>query len=203
MLGSLSQRACSVSLPASASAASRSACCSLPWHRRSSSPIRRSGSSAPAILSAISCQFCSAATSRGRIGSRRLIVIALIIIGVSMALISRAESFLRGPGAVFRSPVSAAGQRTFRSWGLSPPGSTGRSRGRAAGFVVIGSGFAIIHLRQTHPVREQADRPRGLENELADPCRHCDASSPLSAVFFCRNRPEDMGCHRSAAMRRL
>ncbi len=78
-----------------------------------------------------------------RIGSRLLIFLALLLVAVSMLLVSRANSFMTvaffytltgmGSGAS-NVPMMAL----VASWF-----STGQ-RGKAAGFVVIGSGFAIL-----------------------------------------------------------
>lgn len=77
------------------------------------------------------------------IGGRNCIAGALVLVGVSMLLISRAESktvltllyVLTGMGSGLANvPIMALISIWF----------TGSQRGRAAGFVVIGSGFAIL-----------------------------------------------------------
>jgi MFS family permease len=78
-----------------------------------------------------------------RIGARKLIFLALLLIGCTMILSGMAQGFLSlliiytltgiGSGAA-NVPVMAL----VTSW------FTSRMRGRASGFVVIGSGFAII-----------------------------------------------------------
>jgi len=78
-----------------------------------------------------------------RIGSRKLIFIALLLVGISMILVSRARSFefvlmlyfLTGMG-------SGAANVTVMS--LVSHWFASTVRGKAAGFIVIGSGFAII-----------------------------------------------------------
>lgn len=78
-----------------------------------------------------------------RIGSRRLIFISLLVVGASMSLISQAKSFpyvlvlygLTGLGS---------GATNVPVMGLVSPWFSRTERGRAAGFIVIGSGFAII-----------------------------------------------------------
>ena len=78
-----------------------------------------------------------------RLGSRRLVVGALLLAGVSLAGVSRAHSlgalvvfyFLTGLG-------SGAANVPMMSLVAAWFGS--RSRGRAAGFIVSGSGFAIL-----------------------------------------------------------
>lgn len=79
----------------------------------------------------------------GRIGGRKIISLALLLVGISMMLISRADSMgaiavlyiITGMGSAMANvPIMALISIWF----------AGHKRGRAAGFVVIGSGFAII-----------------------------------------------------------
>ena len=78
-----------------------------------------------------------------RIGPRKLIFIALLLVGISMILVSQARSFgyvlvlyfLTGIGSgAANVPVMSLVSHWFAS----------TIRGKAAGFIVIGSGFAII-----------------------------------------------------------
>jgi len=90
------------------------------------------------LLAVLVCSYISS-----RIGSRLLIFLALLLVAVSMLLVSRANSFISvaffytltgmGSGAS-NVPMMAL----VASWF-----STGQ-RGKAAGFIVIGSGFAIL-----------------------------------------------------------
>jgi MFS family permease len=90
------------------------------------------------LLAVLVCGYLSS-----RIGSRLLIFLALLLVAVSMLLVSRAHSFMSvaffytltgmGSGAS-NVPMMAL----VASWF-----STGQ-RGKAAGFIVIGSGFAIL-----------------------------------------------------------
>ncbi len=85
-----------------------------------------------------------------RFGSRRLITAALLVIGLSMLAISRAESLgvvivlyiITGMGSALANiPIMA----TITAW------FTKARRGRAAGLVAVGSGFAIILSGQLVP----------------------------------------------------
>jgi len=84
---------------------------------------------------------CSSLSSR--IGSRLLIFLALLLVAVSMLLVSLANSFI---SVVFFYTLTGMGSGASNvpmmalvaSWF-----STGQ-RGKAAGFIVIGSGFAIL-----------------------------------------------------------
>ncbi len=78
-----------------------------------------------------------------RVGSRQLIVIALGVIALSMALISWAQSF----GAIltlYFLTGMGSGAANVPMMALITAWFDRTVRGRAAGFVVIGSGFAII-----------------------------------------------------------
>ena len=74
-----------------------------------------------------------------RLGSRMLIVISLVVIGVSMILISRAESFLY---LLFLYTLTGigSGASNVPMMGLVANWFARKIRGRAAGFMVIGSG---------------------------------------------------------------
>ncbi len=90
------------------------------------------------LLAVLVCGYLSS-----RIGSRLLIFLALLLVAVSMLMVSQAQSFMTvaffytltgmGSGAS-NVPMMAL----VASWF-----STGQ-RGKAAGFIVIGSGFAIL-----------------------------------------------------------
>ncbi len=78
-----------------------------------------------------------------KIGSRKVIFISLLVAGISMSLISMANSFsyvvilytLTGMGS---------GAANVPMMGLVSTWFSRTKRGKAAGFIVIGSGFAII-----------------------------------------------------------
>jgi MFS family permease len=78
-----------------------------------------------------------------RLGARRLVVLALLIIAASMLLVSRAASF---PAVVALYAVTGfgSGSANVPVMGLIARWFDGSGRGRAAGFASIGSGFAII-----------------------------------------------------------
>jgi predicted MFS family arabinose efflux permease len=79
----------------------------------------------------------------GRIGSRRLIFLALLTVAVSMSLVSRATGFL---SVLFPYMITGigSGAANVPVMGLVAAWFSSRKRGRAAGFIVIGSGFAIV-----------------------------------------------------------
>ncbi|MHB8988868.1 MAG: MFS transporter [Desulfobulbia bacterium] len=78
-----------------------------------------------------------------RIGSRRLIVMALAAIGITMILIGRSTSF----GMIllcYTITGMGSGAANVPMMGLISQWFAKSHRGRATGFVVIGSGFAIL-----------------------------------------------------------
>ena len=78
-----------------------------------------------------------------RIGSRRLIFLALLTVAISMSLVSRATGFLP---VLFLYMITGigSGATNVPVMGLVAAWFSSGSRGRAAGFIVIGSGFAIM-----------------------------------------------------------
>ncbi|HXY61481.1 MAG TPA: MFS transporter, partial [Nitrospirota bacterium] len=127
----------------------------------------------------------------GRIGSQRLIVAALILISASMALISRSSGFLAililymitgiGSGAV-NVPVMGL----ITSW------FDRTIRGRAAGFVVIGSGFAIIISGKLIPFINKLVGPEGWRISWLI-LSGTIAAIALIGHLFLSNKPQDKG----------
>jgi MFS family permease len=126
-----------------------------------------------------------------RIGSRRLIVIALIIIGVSMALISRAESFGAILALYFVTGMGS-GAANVPVMGLITAWFDRTIRGRAAGFVVIGSGFAIIISGKLIPFVNRLIGPEGWRVSWLILAGMVLIIASIS-YFFLRNKPEDLG----------
>ncbi len=90
------------------------------------------------LLAVLVCGYLSA-----RIGSRLLIFLALLLVAASMLLVSRADGFVT---AAFFYTLTGMGSGASNVPMMSLVASwfgTGQ-RGRAAGFIVIGSGFAIL-----------------------------------------------------------
>ncbi|MCK9418833.1 MAG: MFS transporter [Nitrospirae bacterium] len=125
------------------------------------------------------------------IGSRRLIVIALIIIGVSMALISRAGSFVAILILYFVTGMGS-GAANVPVMGLITAWFDRTIRGRAAGFVVIGSGFAIIISGKLIPFVNRLIGPEGWRMSWLILAGIVLIIASLS-YFFLRNKPEDLG----------
>jgi MFS family permease len=79
----------------------------------------------------------------GRIGPRRIVFVALLVVGISMSLVSRATDFL-SVLVLYMITGVGSGATNIPLMGLVSAWFSSGSRGRAAGFIVIGSGFAIM-----------------------------------------------------------
>ena len=95
-----------------------------------------------------------------RIGSRRLIFIALLIVGLSMALISQAKGFASVLFLYMLTGIGS-GASNVPIMGLVSAWFSSSSRGRAAGFIVIGSGFAIMLSGKLIPYVNKLAGPEG------------------------------------------
>lgn len=78
-----------------------------------------------------------------RIGARKLIFLALGLVGGSMLLVSRAGGFFEVL-ILYTLTGFGSGASNVPVMGLVSAWFNSRQRGRAAGFIVIGSGFAIV-----------------------------------------------------------
>ena len=126
-----------------------------------------------------------------KMGSRRLIIIALIIIGVSMSLISQAGSF-SAVLILYTITGMGSGAANVPVMGLITAWFDRTIRGRAAGFVVIGSGFAIIMSGKLIPFVNTLVGPEGWRINWMILAGMVIAISFIGHVFL-RNRPEDVG----------
>jgi len=126
-----------------------------------------------------------------RTGSRRLIVTALVVIGASMALISRAESFSAILVLYFITGMGS-GAANVPVMGLITAWFDRTIRGRAAGFVVIGSGFAIIISGKLIPFVNRMAGPEGWRTNWLILAGAVTAIAVIGHLFL-RNKPEDKG----------
>ncbi len=90
------------------------------------------------LVAVLFCSYISA-----RIGSRLLIFFALLLVATSMILVSRANSFIT-VAIIYTLTGIGSGASNVPMMGLISSWFSARQRGKAAGFVVIGSGFAIL-----------------------------------------------------------
>ena len=126
-----------------------------------------------------------------RIGSRRLIVIALAVIALSMALISRSGSFGAILALYFITGMGS-GAANVPVMGLITAWFDRTIRGRAAGFVVIGSGFAIILSGKLIPAVNRAIGPEGWRMNWLILAGMVSVIAVVAHVFL-RNKPADRG----------
>jgi MFS family permease len=126
-----------------------------------------------------------------RMGARSLIFIALLVVGLSMALISQAKSF----GSVlllYTITGAGSGASNVPMMGLVSAWFSRKKRGRAAGFIVIGSGFAIILSGKLIPAVNEAFGQEGWRISWL-----VLGISSIIISFVCllllRNSPEEKG----------
>jgi MFS family permease len=124
-------------------------------------------------------------------GARKLISASLLLVGVSMLLISRAKNFEQVL-VLYTLTSMGSGASNVPMMGLVSTWFSRKKRGRAAGFIVIGSGFAIILSGKFIPAVNDVFGLNGWRiNWLI-----LGVSSILIS-FLCllllRNRPEDKG----------
>jgi MFS family permease len=125
------------------------------------------------------------------IGSRRLIVIALVIIAASMALISGAGSFAAILILYFVTGIGS-GAANVPVMGLITAWFDRTIRGRAAGFVVIGSGFAIIISGKLIPFVNGAIGPEGWRMNWMILAATVAVIALVGHILL-RNKPQDKG----------
>jgi MFS family permease len=126
-----------------------------------------------------------------KIGSRRLIVAALIVISVSMALISRAGSFT-AVLVLYTITGAGSGAANVPVMGLITAWFDRTIRGKAAGFVVIGSGFAIILSGKLIPYVNKLIGPEGWRTNWLILAGMVMIIAGVGRLFL-RNKPEDIG----------
>lgn len=132
--------------------------------------------------------FCGALTSR--LGHRRLISLALLVIGLSTAAISRATS-LWLITLLYSLTGFCSGAANVPMMALISAWFSSHKRGRALGFVVIGSGFAILLAGKLVPLLN-ASGPEGWRRSWA-----AISVVVLAISLVCwavlRNRPQEKG----------
>jgi MFS family permease len=127
----------------------------------------------------------------GRIGSRRLIAAALVVIGASMALISRSGGFSAVLILYFITGLGS-GASNVPVMGLITAWFDRTIRGKAAGFVVIGSGFAIILSGKLIPFVNRLTGPEGWRTNWLILSGSVFIIAAIGYFFF-RNRPDEVG----------
>jgi len=107
------------------------------------------------LVAVLGCGFIST-----RIGSRLLIFLALLLVAVSMLLVSRADSFIT-VAVIYTLTGVGSGASNVPMMALVASWFSTSQRGKAAGFVVIGSGFAILLSGKLIPYLNRIGAPDG------------------------------------------
>jgi predicted MFS family arabinose efflux permease len=127
----------------------------------------------------------------GRIGSRRLIFLALLTVAISMSLVSRATGFL-SVLLLYMIPGVGSGATNVPVMGLVAAWLSSAKRGRAAGFIVIGSGFAIMIAGRLIPYLNRWIGPEGWRTSWLI-LSGLVMLIAFAAVAMLRDGPEDKG----------
>ena len=107
------------------------------------------------LLAVLFCSYIST-----KIGSRLLIFFALLLVAASMILISRANNFTT-IAIIYTLTGIGSGASNVPMMALIASWFSSRQRGKAAGFVVIGSGFAILLSGKLIPYLNQLSESDG------------------------------------------
>lgn len=126
-----------------------------------------------------------------RIGARRLIFFALLLVGVSMVMVSRANSFVSVFVPYFLTGLGS-GATNVPVMGLVSHWFTHTRRGKAAGFIVIGSGFAIIISGKLIPFVNQSAGVSGWRISWFV-LGSIVVLIAFASLILMRNRPEEKG----------
>ncbi len=126
-----------------------------------------------------------------RIGSRRLIFAALLLIGISMALMSQVKSFVHVL-LLYMITGIGSGATNVPVMGLVSSWFSSRMRGKAAGFVVIGSGFAIVISGKLIPYVNRLYGQDGWRTSWMI-LSGAVAFIAVAALLLMRDRPEEKG----------
>ena len=126
-----------------------------------------------------------------RVGTRRLIFAALLVVGVSMSLVSRASGFLP---VLFLYMITGmgSGATNVPLMGLVSAWFASRVRGRAAGFISIGSGFAIMIAGRLIPYINRRVGPEGWRTSWLL-LGGVVLLIAFASLLLLRDRPEEKG----------
>ena len=127
----------------------------------------------------------------GRISTRRLIFASLLTVAISMALVSQATNFYHVL-LLYTVTGIGSGATNVPVMGLVSSWFSSNRRGRAAGFIVIGSGFAIIISGRLIPFINRLYGADGWRTSWLILSSMVLAISIISVALI-RNRPEEKG----------
>jgi MFS family permease len=126
-----------------------------------------------------------------RTGARTLIFFALLLVGTTMILISQTKGFT-SLLVLYMLTGAGSGAANIPVMGLVASWFSSRRRGRAAGFIVIGSGFAIITSGKLIPFINASAGPEGWRISWLVLGSAVVVIAFISLVLI-RNRPEEKG----------
>ena len=124
-------------------------------------------------------------------GPRYIIFFSLLLVGCSMALVSQARTFSHVLPLYLLTGIGS-GATNVPAMGLVSAWFSAAKRGRAAGFVVIGSGFAIMLSGKLIPYINVLKGSEGWRTSwLILSC--IVVTVAVMGLMFLRNRPEEKG----------
>jgi sugar phosphate permease len=126
-----------------------------------------------------------------RLGARKLIFFALLLVGVSMAFISTAKSYT-DVLILYTLTGIGSGASNIPMMGLVSTWFARQKRGKAAGFIVIGSGFAIIVSGKLIPYINRSIGAEGWRTNWLILGISVIMISIVCLILL-RNRPEEKG----------
>lgn len=126
-----------------------------------------------------------------RLGARRMVVGALVLAGASLFGVSRAGSLGALLGLYFLTGLGS-GAANVPMMSLVAAWFGSRTRGRAAGFIVSGSGFAILLAGWLFPLLNQREGPAGWRSSWLVVAAVILCVAAVNAVIL-RDRPADLG----------
>jgi len=124
-------------------------------------------------------------------GPRMVIFFSLLLVGISMALVSRATSFSHVLVLYMLTGIGS-GATNVPVMGLVSAWFKAKKRGKAAGFVVIGSGFAIILSGKLIPYINSVTGSGGWRASWLILSALVMTVAVIGLIFL-RDRPEEMG----------
>ncbi len=127
----------------------------------------------------------------GRVGERRTIAAGLVLVAVSMLLVAQAQSFLQVL-VLYVATGIGSGAANVPIMGLVTHWFARRRRGRAAGFMVTGSGFAIIFAGNVVPFINEGFGAEGWRVSWTVLGVVALAVAAVAGLLI-RNRPADKG----------
>ena len=126
-----------------------------------------------------------------RIGQRHFIFLSLLTVGLTMALLSRSQAFA-GLLALYVLTGIGSGGANVSIMSLASAWFAKHNRGKAAGYMAIGSGFAIVFAGFFIPFVNRADAAEGWRTSWL-----ALGGIVLLIAFLClalvRNRPAELG----------